>query len=78
MQPYKILVHPDTFQQIVTYQKALEVGQVMTGIEGSYNPHTFTYDRPNAYQNWEQAVLQNLLQIQVKDNLLVLPNQPKK
>jgi hypothetical protein len=51
---------------------------VMTGVEGSYNPRSFTYDPPRDYRNWEQVVRKNHLQIQVVDNLLVLPPQPRK
>ena len=47
---------------------------VMTGTEGSYNPRSYTYDPPREYRNWEQVVRKNQLQIQVADNLLVLPS----
>jgi len=46
---------------------------VMTGIEGSYNKHTNSYNPPGEYRNWMELVLKERTQIHVKDNLVVLP-----
>ena len=46
---------------------------VMTGIEGYYNTTQNTYNPPKEYRNWENVVLKNRIQIEVKDNLFVLP-----
>jgi hypothetical protein len=47
----------------------------MTGVAGTYNPHTHTYDPPSGYRNWNAVVQRAGLQIQVRDNLLVLPEK---
>ncbi|MCJ7700254.1 MAG: hypothetical protein MUO62_01620 [Anaerolineales bacterium] len=46
---------------------------VMTGAEGTYDIRTNTYNPPSEYRNWEHLVLTKRIQIQVKDNLVVLP-----
>ncbi len=46
---------------------------VITGIEGTYDVQTNTYNPPQEYGDWKNAVLKNRIQIQVRDNLLVLP-----
>lgn len=46
---------------------------VLTGIEGMYNCQTNTYDPPKDYNNWRDLVLKKQIEIQVRDNLLVLP-----
>jgi len=46
---------------------------VMTGVEGIYNARTNKYDPPVEYENWNQVVSKNQLQISVRDNLCVLP-----
>jgi hypothetical protein len=45
----------------------------MTGIEGSYNSLTNTYDPPDNYRDWEQVVHDLKLRITVEGNLVVLP-----
>jgi len=45
----------------------------ITGVEGTYNPRTHTYDPPPGYRNWNELVQRAGLQIKVSDNLLVLP-----
>jgi hypothetical protein len=47
----------------------------ITSVEGTYNPHTHTYDPPQGYRNWNELVLEAEIQIEVHDNLLVLPSQ---
>jgi hypothetical protein len=47
----------------------------MTGVDGTYNPHTHTYDPPPGYRNWNAVVQRAGLQIRVRDNLLVLPEK---
>jgi hypothetical protein len=51
---------------------------VMTGVEGIYNSRTYTYDPPPGHINWEDVVLTRRIQIQVKDNLVVLPNKKER
>jgi hypothetical protein len=46
---------------------------VMTGIEGSYNPHTFQYCPPATYSTWKDAISRNKLQLQVRKHLSILP-----
>ena len=50
---------------------------VMTGVEGSYKISQNTYNPPKEYRNWENVVLKNRIQIQVKNNLFVLPASNK-
>ena len=44
----------------------------MTGIEGTYNKKTYTYQPPAPYQNWNQVILKNQLNLHLKENLLIL------
>lgn len=44
---------------------------IMTGIEGHYNVQTNKFDPPVQYKNWQEVVLENNIQIQVKDNILI-------
>jgi len=46
---------------------------MITGIEGYYNTQTNMYQPPNAYKNWEDVVRKEQIQLNVKDNLVVLP-----
>lgn len=46
---------------------------VMTGVEGTYSKQTNTYDPPREYRNWKDVVLKKQIQIQAKDNFIVLP-----
>ena len=45
---------------------------VMTGIEGSYDPHTFKYCPPLKYETWKDAIVKNQIQLEVVNNLIVL------
>lgn len=44
----------------------------MTGIEGTYNKQTYTYQPPAPYQNWNEVIVKNQLNLRLKGNLLVL------
>lgn len=46
---------------------------VMTGIEGSYNSNICQYCPPAVYSTWKEAISRNKLQLNVSDNLSVLP-----
>ena len=46
---------------------------VMTGVKGRYNARTHQYEPPEEYCNWNRVVSKNQLQINVKENLYVLP-----
>ncbi len=50
---------------------------VITGIEGQYDASTNTYDPPEQNADWEMVVRENGVQIDVKDNLVVLPEPAK-
>jgi hypothetical protein len=45
---------------------------VMTGIEGAYNKNTYAYQPPAPYRNWEEVIIKEQLNLQLKGNLLVL------
>ena len=47
--------------------------EVMTGIEGKYNPVTYHYEPPTKYHDWAAVVQQNNLRIKVEQNLSILP-----
>ena len=47
--------------------------EVMTGIEGEYNPVTYHYEPPTKYRDWAAVVEQNNLRIKVEKNLSILP-----
>jgi hypothetical protein len=46
---------------------------VMTGVEGSYNTASNTYEPPGEYGVWRDVITRLGLQIRVRDNLFVLP-----
>jgi hypothetical protein len=46
---------------------------VMTGIEGKYDPQRNQYDPPAGYRNWQDVVLTNEVQLEVKKNLIIFP-----
>lgn len=46
---------------------------VMTGIEGRYNSQAFQYCPPATYSTWEDAISRHKLQLQIRDNLSILP-----
>ncbi|WP_310483446.1 hypothetical protein [Chamaesiphon sp. VAR_48_metabat_403] len=50
---------------------------VMTGIEGIYHPHTFQYCPPATYSTWKDAISRHTLQLNVRDNLSILPPPDK-
>lgn len=52
---------------------ATDITAVMTGIFGAYNPTSFQYEPPPAFQNWHQVIEQNNLEIDVLNTLVVLP-----
>ncbi|QTA86071.1 hypothetical protein [Desulfonema magnum] len=45
---------------------------VMTGVEGKYDISTNQYNPPAEYKNWQQVILKNKVQIEVKNSLLIL------
>ncbi len=45
---------------------------VMTGIEGKYDISTNQYNPPAEYKNWQEVVLKNKVQIEVRENLSIL------
>ena len=47
--------------------------EVMTGIEGQYNPVTYHYEPPTNYFKWVEVVQKNNLRITVQQNLSILP-----
>jgi hypothetical protein len=47
---------------------------VMTGIEGAYNSHINHYCQPAAYETWKEVVIKNKIQLEIANNLLVLPS----
>ncbi len=52
---------------------ATDVMRVMTGIEGSYNSCLYKYSQPAQYETWQDVVFKNKIQLQVVDNLMILP-----
>ncbi len=52
---------------------ATNVMQVMTGIEGMYNPQLDRYCQPVKYQNWQDVIFKNRIQLEIANNLFVLP-----
>jgi hypothetical protein len=46
---------------------------VMTGIAGSYDRQQFKYRPPLKYQTWQDVILKNRIQLEVVNNLIVLP-----
>lgn len=52
---------------------ATNVMMVMTGIEGTYDSHLNRYYQPEAYETWKEVVLKNKIQLQIANNLMVLP-----
>lgn len=45
---------------------------VMTGVEGTYNKKTYSYQPPAPYQNWDEVIVNKQLNLHLKENLLVL------
>jgi hypothetical protein len=43
----------------------------ITGIEGVYDPQTYTYAPPSGYRNWNQVVVQNRNKLEVQKNLII-------
>ena len=52
---------------------ATNMMQVMTGIEGMYNTRLARYCQPGGYENWRDVILKNQIQLEVANNLIVLP-----
>ncbi|WP_309741772.1 hypothetical protein [Chamaesiphon sp. OTE_20_metabat_361] len=52
---------------------ATNVMQVMTGIEGIYNPQLDRYCQPVEYENWRDVISKNRIQLEIANNLIVLP-----
>jgi hypothetical protein len=46
---------------------------VMTGIEGTYDPRINQYSPPVGYSDWGEVVSKNKIQLEVKNNLTILP-----
>jgi hypothetical protein len=46
---------------------------VMTGIEGTYNPRINHYSPPAGYSDWGEVVSKNKLQLEIANNLTILP-----
>jgi hypothetical protein len=44
----------------------------LTGMEGKYDPRSFKYEPPAGYDTWEEVVLRNKIQLQVRGNLAVV------
>ncbi len=48
---------------------------VMTGVNGAYDADRYKYQPPTGYRTWDDVIKQKQLQLQVQDNLLVLPEK---
>jgi hypothetical protein len=46
---------------------------VMTGIEGRYDPRSNRYSPPAEFSTWKEVVSKNKIQLEVANNLMVLP-----
>jgi hypothetical protein len=53
---------------------ATNMMQVMTGIEGTYNSYLERYCQPGIYENWQEVIRKNKIQLEIADNLIVLPS----
>ncbi|PSB40229.1 hypothetical protein [Chamaesiphon polymorphus] len=53
---------------------ATNVMQVMTGIEGTYNPQIDRYCQPDEYENWQEVVRKNRVQLELKHSFIILPS----
>jgi hypothetical protein len=47
--------------------------EVLTGVEGTYDPATFQYLPPSEYKNWEDVIKVNKLNLLVEANIQILP-----
>lgn len=45
----------------------------MTGVEGSYNTSSHTYNPPSGYGNWNNVIQRNQIHLHVKNNLEITP-----
>lgn len=52
---------------------ATDITAVMTGIPGHYNPQTCQYEPPSGYQDWQEVIYQNRIEIDVLNTLVILP-----
>ncbi|MAT96332.1 MAG: hypothetical protein CL608_04245 [Anaerolineaceae bacterium] len=52
---------------------ATDVTAVMTGIPGNYNSHTFQYEPPTDYKNWNEVIQNNNIKIDVTQTLRLFP-----
>ncbi len=52
---------------------ATNIMKVMTGIEGRYDCQTFKYHPLTDYETWKDVVIKNKIQLEVIDNLTILP-----
>jgi hypothetical protein len=57
---------------------ATNVMQVMTGIEGTYNPQIERYCQPGEYENWKEVVQKNRVQLELKHNFIILPSTDRR
>ncbi len=52
---------------------ATDITAVMTGIPGNYNPQTSQYEPPSGYQNWNELIQKNNIEIDVIQTLELFP-----
>lgn len=52
---------------------ATNLMEVMTGSEGRYDCQTYQYHPPTTYENWKEVIVRNKMQLEVVNNLTVLP-----
>jgi hypothetical protein len=53
---------------------ATNLMEVMTGIQGRYDCRTERYCQPVTYQSWKEVVVKNKIQLDIVNNLIVLPS----
>jgi hypothetical protein len=52
---------------------ATDITAVLTDISGSYNPEIFQYQPPPGYQNWQQVIAQNNIDLEIANTVKILP-----
>jgi hypothetical protein len=53
---------------------ATNLMEVMTGIEGRYDCRINQYCPPTTYQSWKEVVVKNKIQLDIVNNLIILPS----
>ncbi|WP_373542718.1 hypothetical protein [Chamaesiphon sp.] len=53
---------------------ATNLMEVMTGIEGRYDCQTYQYHPPTTYQTWKEVIIRNKIQLEIVDNIIILPS----